>query len=101
MIMITEQEALQLIQDSYQSLTRSGVIQLEEQIEITEEIVLMGSGALLDSMGFVTLVTDIEDRMEQKTGHECYIELNEINDFDINSPNLTIGVLVQYLITLA
>jgi hypothetical protein len=99
--MIVKEEAIQLIQDSFDSLNRSKVLQLDEQVKITEEIVLLGSGALLDSMGFVTLVTDIEDRMEQKTGSECYIELNEISEFDVNSPRLTIGTLAQYLLKLA
>ena len=90
-----------MIQDSFDSLTRSEVIKLDEKIIITDEIVLLGSGALLDSMGFVTLVTDLEDRMEQKVGSECYIELNEISDFDISSPRLTIGTLTQYLVKIA
>ena len=98
--MLTEEEALQLIQDSMDSLARSGTI-TETEAEITEETVLLGSDALLlDSIGFVTFITDMEDRMEQKTNLECYLVLNEIDEFNISNPNLTVKVLMKYLVKL-
>ena len=98
--MFTQEDALQLIQDSMDSLIRSGTIETEK-VKVTHETVLLGEGALLDSIGFVTFVTDMEDRMEEKTGHECYLVLNEIGEFNINSPSLKAGVLSRYLVKLA
>jgi hypothetical protein len=98
--MFTQEDALQLIQDSMDSLIRSGTIETEK-VKVTHETVLLGEGALLDSIGFVTFVTDMEDRMEEKTGHECYLVLNEIGEFNINSPSLKAEVLSRYLVKLA
>ena len=97
--MINQTETFQLIQESFDSLTRSGTI--ESQVTIKEQTILLGSGALLDSIGFVTFVTDMEDRMEQKLGQECYLVLNEISEFNINNPSLSAGVLAEYLVQLA
>ena len=98
--MFTQEDALQLIQDSMDSLIRSGTIETGK-VKVTHETVLLGEGALLDSIGFVTFVTDMEDRMEEKTGHECYLVLNEIGEFNINSPSLKAEVLSRYLVKLA
>ena len=98
--MITQEEALKLIQDSIESLARSGTLEGGE-VKVMPETIFLGEGALLDSIGFVTFVTDIEDRMEQKTGHECYLVLNDISDFNINSPSLKAEVLSRYLVMLA
>ncbi len=98
--MITQEEAFQLIQDSIDSLVRSGTLETGE-LKVTGETVLLGSDSVFDSIAFVTFVTDVEDRMEQKTGHECYLVLNEISEFNLNSPNLTVTVLAQYLVKLA
>ena len=98
--MITQEETFQLIQDSIDSLVRSGTLEGGET-KITRETVLLGEGALLDSIGFVTFVTDVEDRMEQIIGHECYLVLNEISEFNINSPSLKVEVLSRYLVKLA
>jgi hypothetical protein len=97
--MLDQNSALALLQDSLDSLVRSGTIDQPIKIQLTTQ--LLGPESSLDSMGFVTFITDIEDRLEARLNKECYLVLNEISQFDINSPNLTVDVLARYIVKLA
>ena len=92
---ITNNEATKIIIDSIASLVRSGTISTKE--EINGETVLLGKGSVLDSLGFITLVTDLEDRLEPVIARETYLVLDDINEFNINNPALTVAVLAQYI----
>ena len=93
--MIDKTAAAQLIEESLDSLARAGL--LETQIAVSGETVLLGSGSELDSMGFVTFVTDLEDRLQRQTGQELYLVLNEIAQFNIDRPELTVDALARYI----
>ena len=95
MIMITNENAYKLIKESVDSLVRSGTIDPIENF--SRETVILGSGSELDSISFVTFITEVEDRVQSLTGEEFYLVLNEIDDFNINNPNLTIGGLSDYI----
>ncbi len=98
--MMEKRKALGLIQASLDSLRRSGTIKVE--ISATDDTVLMGGGADsgLDSLGFVTFIMDVEDRLSQETGEDLAIVLTDIQGFDINSPTLTAGILADHIATL-
>ena len=93
--MIDKEEALRLIEESLESLTRAGLV--ETRISVGPDTVLLGSGADLDSIGFVTFVTDLEDRIQGRAKQEHYLVLTEIAQFNIDSPALTAGVLARYI----
>ena len=96
--MFTQETALKMVEDAFESLYRSGTI--EEQVDVTKDSVLLGSDAFLDSIEFVTFVSDIEELLEEETGQEIYIVLNEIAEFNVNRPELTVDVFTQYLVNL-
>ena len=93
--MISIERACELIQESFDSLERSGTI--PNKITADANTVLMGRGAILDSIGFVTFITELEDRMQQESGEEKFLVLTEKNEFNINNPNLTVDVLSKYI----
>ncbi|MBT3764401.1 MAG: hypothetical protein HOB79_01550 [Rhodospirillaceae bacterium] len=99
--MLDKQLAMNLMQESLDSLARSGT--LKNQIAMTDETVLMGSGADsgLDSLGFVNFVMDVEDRLQQQLDGDYPVILTDIGGFDINNPILTAGVLADHLVGLA
>ncbi len=97
--MLNKNSAFALLQDSLDSLVRSGTI--KEPIMVNEAMQLLGPDSLLDSIGFVTFVTDIEDRMQELLGKECYFVLNDIAQFNINNPILTVDAFVCYMVKLA
>lgn len=99
--MFDRQKAMALIQDSLDSLYRSGTV--KSAIAVADGTILMGTGADsgLDSLGFVTFVMDLEDRVHSATGEDLPIVLTEIKGFDINSPTLTAGILADHVAGLA
>lgn len=94
--MITNESAYKLIIDCIESLVRSGSLDPIESI--SKETVILGSGSVMDSIGFVTFITEVEDRIQLETGKDFYLVLNEIDAFNINNPNLTIGVFSKYIL---
>jgi hypothetical protein len=93
--MITYEDAIRLIQDSFDSLHRSGMIEEKEKIDY--DTCLLGDGSVLDSIGFVTLFAEIEDRIFQKVEKEIYLVLDEISEFDINAPFLSAKIIANYM----
>ena len=93
--MISNENTYKLINECVDSLVRSGSI--DPIKNFSRETVILGSGSELDSISFVTFITEVEDRIQSETGEEFYLVLNEIDAFNINNPNLTIGNLSDYI----
>jgi hypothetical protein len=93
--LITTEKALLLIQDSFNSLQRSGVI--SDAVSISADTVILGSGTVLDSLGFVTFISDMEDRLSTETGQDIFLELDEIIDFSDTDVCLTAGLFATYI----
>lgn len=92
------QEAMCLIQECFDTLKVTGTI--EQKIEVDGETVLLGNGSLLDSIAFVTFVTEFEDRLQEETGEDHFLVLNDINTFNVNNPSLTAKTLAEYTVKL-
>jgi hypothetical protein len=95
-MMITYEDALQIIQDSFDSLHRSEIIENKENID--SNTCLLGDDSVLDSIGFVTLFSEIEDLIFQKIDKEVYLVLDEISEFDINLPFLSADIIANYIV---
>jgi acyl carrier protein len=64
---------------------------------LDSETVLVGKGAVLDSLGVVSLIVEIEQRVEAEHG----VSVTLANDKAMsqkNSPFRTVGVLVDHLL---
>lgn len=94
--MFSKQDAIQLMEECAQSLHRSGII--EQPFEVKAGAVLYGEGSPLDSIGFVTFVTSVEERLNEKLGGDIVIALLEIDDFDDSSPQLTVDRFADYVV---
>jgi acyl carrier protein len=65
---------------------------------ITEETVVVGPGAVIDSIGVVSLIVDIEQRLEME--HEISVTLaNDRAMSQRNSPFRTPAVLADHILT--
>ena len=91
-----KETSFQILQDAFSSLYRSGM--LEQDITIEENTVILGVGSPLDSLAFVTFITDIEDRISSETGREIYLVLNEIQEFNDEEQHITAGNLADYIV---
>jgi acyl carrier protein len=92
---ISEQRALELMQDSLTGLRRSGMI--DREVRVDAETPLLGTGSQLDSMAFVTFISDLEDRIGRETGDEVFIVLDEVHDFNADNPYLAASTLAGYI----
>ena len=87
--------AIKLMQESFDSLQRSGI--LEGAILVTSDTVILGTGSFLNSLGFVTFISDMEERVSAVTGQEHYLVLTEIHEFNADKAFLSVGTLAQYI----
>ena len=97
--MLSLERSHQLVQDSMASLRRVGLI--KDDVLLTDDTVLLGTGSHLDSIAFVTFVTDIEERVSRETGRELYLVLTDIHGFNTNKTQLSASTLAQYLVKLS
>jgi len=93
--MIGEQRVLELIQESFDSLYRVGLTKTEMKVDRTT--VLLGNGATLESIAFVTFVADLEDRLDRENGEPIYLVLSEIHEFNPSKASLAAGTLAQFI----
>jgi hypothetical protein len=93
--MLTKDGAFGLIQDVVDSLHKTGLI--DEAMPIRPETVLLGEGSPLDSIAFVTFVTEMEDRLSRQSGREVFISLEDIQALDIDNPRLDVSSFAEYV----
>ena len=89
------QSAIRLMQESFDSMQRSGM--LDEAIVVDSDTVILGSGSPLDSLGFVTFISDLEERLSAETDQEHYLALTEIHEFNAEQAFPSAGTLTQYV----
>ncbi len=88
-------KVLQLMQESFDSMQRSGMF--EEAVTVNSDTVILGSGSSLDSLGFVTFISDMEERVSDESGEDHYLILTEIHEFNSEEAFLSAGTLAQYI----
>jgi IMP cyclohydrolase len=96
--MISEKDATRLVQDTYNSLHRVGLI--ENSVTVTGDTIVLGNGSILDSIAFVTFITDLEDRLTRETKKDVFLVLNEIHEFNADNPYLSVDTLVKYIVSI-
>lgn len=92
---MNKEEIVQLIQSVCDGLANGGV--LDAPIVIQDETVLIGPRTVLDSIAFVTLFMDLEERLSELTGKEIYLLIDEIHAFNPEDTFLTVQVLTDYI----
>jgi len=97
--MITTERSIELIQNSLDNLLESGM--LPEKVAVSLDTVLLGVGAKLDSLGFVTFVTDLEERLTRELGRDVFFVLDDVQDFNITNPFLSASVFANYMVKLS
>jgi hypothetical protein len=87
---------LRLMQESFDSMQRAGL--LASAVVLSLDTTLLGSSVSLDSLGFVTFISDMEERISAETGREHYIILSDIQEgLGAESSSLTVGTLAEYI----
>ena len=93
--MIAIINALELMQNSVDSMHRSSI--LNKSVVISSDTVILGSDSFLDSLGFVTFISDLEERVCSVEGKDHYLILTDIHDANADEAFLSAGALAAYI----
>lgn len=88
----------QVIQESFDSLWNSEMI--PEKILVSDDTLIIGKGSVLDSIAFITLFSDIEDRLSEQTGSEIFLVLGDIHEYNESRNALNVRTLLDYIETI-
>ncbi len=91
--------ALGVIGDAIVALRQGDLLQTSTAFG--EDFILLGEASDLDSIAFITLITEVEDRLFLATGKKLFIALTNIQSFDPDKPEFTAGSLAAHLVELA
>ena len=95
---LTSDRALELIGAALTNTWRSGL--LSEEPKATRDTVILGERSALDSLAFVTFLTDLEDLVSHDLGRPAELSVLDLPSVDNGLGGLTVGQLETYLISL-
>ena len=96
--MIARKDAYEIVVASLQEVFAQTGLAAPEKVD--EETVLVGTDPVLDSLGVVQLIVEVEQRVEQ--GHGISVTLaNDKAMSQRNSPFRTVGVLADHVVATA
>lgn len=93
-MMINTEKIREIIFESIEEINSQ--LAKDKQIQKSDDAVLYGQKSVLDSLGLVNLIVDIEQRFQDKTG----ISINLADEKALsqkNSPYLTVKSLSDYI----
>ncbi len=74
----------------------NGQLPKEDKLEKAMDTALFGEGGKLDSLGLVSLVTTVEQKIEENFGITATL-LEDIADLENNNPFSTVKTLTDYV----
>ena len=74
---------------------------IDQEITVRDDTVLLGVGTALDSIAFVTFMTDMEDRLSLETGQEIFLVLEDVHEFNYENAYLSAEILARYIVSLS
>jgi len=98
MTILTKNDVIDLSQKCFDSLLKSEI--LSDDIRASLETPLIGFNSELDSVGFVTFISDLEGRINDFLGSDIYIIIPDIQGIDSSDSTLTLSKLAEYLISI-
>lgn len=92
---MTREQALSVMQEVFNGMKTSGMF--DENSELDADTVILGVGSNFDSLGFVTFISDLEERVSDVTGEEIYLILTDIHDFNRDKAVLSASTLAAFI----
>ncbi len=92
--MINNEIIVQTIMDAIDELNEQ--LPKEDKLIKSVDTTLFGSGGSLDSLGLVSLVTTVEQKIEEKFGVTATL-LEDIADLENDNPFRTVSTLADYV----
>lgn len=95
MSQLSSERALELINEALLNVWQSGLI--PERLDVNDATVVLGAQSTLDSLAFVTFVTDLEDAVSKELGREVPLSMTDLPEGDDGAGGLTVLQLQAYL----
>ncbi|MBI5741712.1 MAG: hypothetical protein HZA16_13475 [Nitrospirae bacterium] len=92
--MINNENILQAVIETIDEL--NGQLPKEQRLEKSADTALFGNEGPLDSLGLVSLITTLEQKIEEKSGKPVTI-LEELEALENENPFETVRTLVAYV----
>ena len=94
---MTKDRAIQLIKDAFYNLDENDL--LDEDVKVVNDTLLVGNNSPLDSLGFVSFMTDLEERLIEETNNDdIHLVLHEIDGFDSKDAVLSVEMLARHIV---
>jgi hypothetical protein len=92
---MTHEQALSVMQEVFNGMKTSGMF--DENSNLDSDTVILGVGSNFDSLGFVTFISDLEERVSDVAGDEIYLILTDIHDFNKDKTVLSASTLSEFI----
>lgn len=92
--MINNEKVMQVVMEAIDELNEQ--LPKEQKLKKSADTALFGSGGSLDSLGLVSLVTTLEQKIEEKFGITATI-FEDITALENSNPFRTVGSLADYV----
>ena len=92
--MMAKPQVISLVQESLVALNQEKAE--NKKIPVANDTVLLGSGTLLDSLDFIVIITDIEERLYASTGQNIQLAVDLETPEDSN-PFRDVGTLSEHI----
>lgn len=90
-----QEQALSVMQEVFDGMKKSGMFDENEILD--SDTVILGVGSDFDSLGFVTFISDVEERVSDVVGAEIYLILSDIHEFNQDKTALSASTLASYI----
>ena len=94
--MLTQQQISEVVRDSLVAVNDEKPA--DDRFTVNEETVLLGSGSALDSLDFILVVSNVEDRLLSLTGKQ-YQLVSGMEAFDGDHPFRTASTLSAHIMS--
>jgi len=94
MLMLNKSQILDLIKESLMAVNDEK--KLGEKIPVSNDTILIGKGTLLDSLDFILLITNVEERVSIAANKDIHVS-TDIEVFQEDNPFNTMETLVDHI----
>lgn len=93
--MISHQRIKELILESLKNI--KNIDPIYKDLALQDDTVLLGAKAVMDSVAFTAFITDLEEKIEDETGKEYVLRIEEMVVAVDRGINLSVADMVQLI----
>ena len=92
--MLSKQDVSNIVQESLKVLNQEK--EEGKKIPVGDDTVILGGGTLLDSLDFIVIITDVEERLFASTGQNIQLVV-DLDSPEESNPFRNVGTLSEHI----